>query len=359
MKWAVTEKFRDYLYGRPFHVLTDSNPLTYLTTTAKLNATDHRWLSSLSTFDFTISYRAGKANGDADGLSRIHARGDDHETQETPKEEYLNPFLARIIPNNEESAGHLSSEAFQGLCLFYGTNEPFSSDEIQAPAVEAVYMSSEAVPTDSLPRHEELFSWSSNDWRRLQDQDRVIAHVLRILHSEQECTSTRGQRSQLPKDVYCLLREKRRLVIQDGILYRTRHNDGEERLQLVLPKAIRNQALRGLHDEVGHLGRDRTLDLVRQRFYWPSLSKDVEDYLRNCERCVKRKARDPLPAPLVPINVSEPMELLAMHFLSLETGKGGYENILVVTDAFTKFSWVFPTRNQKATTVANLLWERY
>ena len=139
MKWAVTEKFRDYLYGRSFHVLTDSNPLTYLTTTAKLNATDHRWLSSLSTFDFTISYRAGKANGDADGLSRIHARRDDHEAQETPKEEYLNPFLARIIPNNEESAGRLSSEAFQGLCLFYGTNEPFSSDEIEAPAVSSLY----------------------------------------------------------------------------------------------------------------------------------------------------------------------------------------------------------------------------
>ena len=182
--------------------------------------------------------------------------------------------------------------------------------------------------------------------------------MLRIFHSEQECTSTRGQRSKLPKDVYCLLREKRRLVIQDGILYRTRHNDGEERLQLVLPKAIRNQALRGLHDEVGHLGRDRTLDLVRQRFYWPSLSKDVEDYLRNCERCVKRKAHDPPPAPLVPINFSEPMELLAMDFLCLETGKGDYENILVVTDAFTKCSWAFPTCNQKATTVANFLWER-
>ena len=47
-----------------------------------------------------------------------------------------------------------------------------------------------------------------------------------------------------------------------------------------------------------------------------------------------------------------------MDFLSLEKGKGGYENILVVTDAFTKFAWAFPARNQKATTVAKLIWKR-
>lgn len=54
----------------------------------------------------------------------------------------------------------------------------------------------------------------------------------------------------------------------------------------------------------------------------------------------------------------EPMELLAIDFLSLEKGKGGFENILVVTDSFTKFSWAFPSRDQKATTVAKLLWEK-
>ena len=53
----------------------------------------------------------------------------------------------------------------------------------------------------------------------------------------------------------------------------------------------------------------------------------------------------------------EPMELLAIDFLSLEKRTGGFENILVVTDSFTKFSWAFPTRDQKATTVAKLLWE--
>ena len=61
---------------------------------------------------------------------------------------------------------------------------------------------------------------------------------------------------------------------------------------------------------------------------------------------------------MVPILVGEPMELLAIDFLSLEKGKGGYEHVLVVTDSFTKYSCAFPTRNQQASTVAKLLWEK-
>ena len=61
---------------------------------------------------------------------------------------------------------------------------------------------------------------------------------------------------------------------------------------------------------------------------------------------------------MVPILAREPMELLAIDFLLLEKGKGGFEHILVVTDSFTKYSWEFPTRNQQASTVAKLLWEK-
>ena len=70
LKWAVTEKFHDYLYGNQFTVHTDNNPLTYVLSTAKLDATGHRWLASLSNFNFKLIYRSGKSNGDADGLSR-------------------------------------------------------------------------------------------------------------------------------------------------------------------------------------------------------------------------------------------------------------------------------------------------
>lgn len=69
LRWAVTEKFKDYLAGSKFTVLTDNNPLTYLDK-AKLGAVEQMWMSDLARFDFQIEYRARKANGNADGLSR-------------------------------------------------------------------------------------------------------------------------------------------------------------------------------------------------------------------------------------------------------------------------------------------------
>lgn len=54
LKWAITEKFHDYLYGNSFTVITDNNPLTYLLTTAKLDAVSYRWLAALSTFTLNI-----------------------------------------------------------------------------------------------------------------------------------------------------------------------------------------------------------------------------------------------------------------------------------------------------------------
>ena len=70
LKWSVTEQFRDYLYYVPeFVVYTDNNPLTYVLTSAKLNATGLRWVGELADFNFEIRYRPGKLNADADSLS--------------------------------------------------------------------------------------------------------------------------------------------------------------------------------------------------------------------------------------------------------------------------------------------------
>lgn len=55
LKWAICDKFRDYLYYAPtFTVYTDNNPLTYILTTARLNAAGHRWVGELADFHFDI-----------------------------------------------------------------------------------------------------------------------------------------------------------------------------------------------------------------------------------------------------------------------------------------------------------------
>ncbi len=72
LKWSITEKFRDYLYYAPtFTVYSDNNPLTYVLSTAKMNATGCRWVAELADFQFTIRYRPGHVNIDADTLSRL------------------------------------------------------------------------------------------------------------------------------------------------------------------------------------------------------------------------------------------------------------------------------------------------
>ena len=70
LKWAVSDKFHDNHYGTTFQNVIDNNPLTYVLSKAKLVATSQRWVAALASYNFTISYRPGQQNADADGLSR-------------------------------------------------------------------------------------------------------------------------------------------------------------------------------------------------------------------------------------------------------------------------------------------------
>ena len=71
LKWAITDRFHEYLYGGNFEAFTDNNPLTYLLPTVKMDATGQRWVASLANYNFRFYYRSGKLNIEVDELSRI------------------------------------------------------------------------------------------------------------------------------------------------------------------------------------------------------------------------------------------------------------------------------------------------
>ena len=71
LKWSVTEHFKGYLMYVPFVVRTDNNLLMYVLTTPNLDATGHRWVCVLASYEFTLVYQKGADNGAADALSWV------------------------------------------------------------------------------------------------------------------------------------------------------------------------------------------------------------------------------------------------------------------------------------------------
>ncbi len=127
----------------------------------------------------------------------------------------------------------------------------------------------------------------------------------------------------------------------------------------MLPEELRSSVMSSLHDTMGHMGMERTLDLVRAQFYWPKMAADVEQKIRTCGRCVRRKSPPQKAAHLVNIQATRQLQLVIMDFLSLEPDRCYTRDILGITDFFTKFAVAVPTPNQKARTVAKCLWEHF
>ena len=313
LKWAVTEKFSDYLLGSVFTAYTDNNPLTYVLGSAKLDAAGHRWVAELANYHFSICYRSGKLNLDADPLSRIIWPGD---VPVNASSDIVDAVLGSIqvdVPFLSGFSGQLLADAHD-VAVTLGSSEP------------------------------ELVDWSA-----VQRQDPVLLCIFKLL----EGSILDGEERILAKKLW---RHRKRLCLRDNILCRQREIKGSMTYPMVLPADYHGRALKGCHDDVGHLGRDRTLSLLRDRFYWIGMSADTASHVARCGRCIRRKSLPPR-ASLVNITTTHPLEMVCVDFLSLEPSKGGIENILVVTDHFTRYAQAFPTKNQTAKTTAQVLFD--
>ncbi|XP_028324387.1 uncharacterized protein LOC114476724 [Gouania willdenowi] len=359
LKWSVCEKFHDYLYGANFVVVTDNNPLTYLLTTAKLDAASHRWLAALSTYTFKLQYRAGKQNLDADALSR---RPHNHPTDLTVQKDWdlINQFHGEHVIELGELE-ELDPDIVSAIChRCLVTSQPSGSGESTIALVESLSLSAKAIPdcyaSEDLHGLTVVPSLSHLSLKEKQRADPVIREVIHQMETG-EMVPPRP-RQELP-DLVLLMRELNRLELREDILYRRRRDGDQVSFQLVLPEELRSVIFTSLHDDMGHMGIERTLDLVRSRFFWPHMASDIETKIKTCNRCVRRKALPERSAPLVNIKTTRPLELLCMDYLSLEPDQSNTKNILVFTDHFTKFAIAILTANQKAKTVVKCLWENF
>ena len=321
LKWAVTERFSDYLhYGQSFQVFTDNNPLTYVLTSAKLNAVGMRWAASLAEYNFTIKYKPGKENVDADYLSRRPL--DIMELKESCTETFESAGVGVVLSN----AGA-------------GRSDMAPCDvSICSLAVES----------------EEIVQVSREELIEAQKADPVIAPVMTGV-----LTGTRPRKEmwkQLSRQSKLLMRNFSKLKVVEGLLVR----ETVKYTQVVLPETYHQLVYVELHEKMAHLGAEKVINLAAQRFYWPNMGRDIEEYIRKKCRCVvSKKPNVAERAPLVPIHATYPFEMVSLDFLKLDKCKGGYEYVLVIVDHFTRFCQMYATRKKSSKAAASKLWGEF
>ena len=198
-KWAVVEKFHKYLYELTFDMYTDNNPLTYLLTTAKLDAASHCWVASLANYNFWLHYWAGKPNIDVDALSRVSWPG--------------------CIPDN--SGTHLKVTAAAMSAVQEAALEgPLSPIEVYSYNLHVL---------DAVQDSQQVACMTLEDWCQAHEMDPVLSLVITRLW---DGMLGKGQsRATDPPEVSQYRQEHNHILLKQGVLYRwARPRDSEETL---------------------------------------------------------------------------------------------------------------------------------
>ena len=346
-KWAVTEQFHEYLspYGKnrnEFVVRTDNNPLTYIFSSANLDAAGQRWVAHLTSHNFSLEYQKGKDNTVADFLSRMNERLPEEEVQE-----YLNqipyPGVKALLDN---AIMPIEEHAEKGVRL-----TPDYQGDSQEVTVEA--------------RPARLATTNVTDWKQEQKEDPVLYQVDK--HLRVPCETFKAALHQVldKKATAAYVKAKEQLLIKNSLLYqKTWQGQAHEIVfQFVVPQRHRGTTLDGCHQEVAHQGQCHSTALMQECFWWPGMTRDLRNRIKKCSRCRKYEAAPPV-APMKPLACRGPGELLHVDFTSIEETVPLKEdpvihNVLVLQDHFSKYIVAYVVKDQTARTAAETLRNGY
>ena len=336
----------------------DNNPLCYIKS-SKLGATQICWLSELTLYDFDIVYHTGKSNLVVDTLS-CHPEVKEETEKETPPKNDYDERIA-VSYQVEEQGGRISSAEFN-----QAISELVDGTKIDKKLKDCIHIMDiakeklDGKTTKVATALVNLFdSIKPKEMAEFQCQDNQIAPIITYVEEDQK--PSKKFTYQIRSKLACKLAlQWDRLILKQGILHRLYIFNEIEYHQLVLPQWYHRKVITALHDHMGHQGIDKTMDLLGERVYWPSMVKDTQNWVTNCHHCQIAWGDYNQPKTNIGhLEAHNPLYLVCLDFTKINPSKTGKENVLVITNAFTKFSLAVCTPNQTAKTVAKILVEKW
>ena len=127
------------------------------------------------------------------------------------------------------------------------------------------------------------------------------------------------------------------MSVRDGLIYRSQNI-----IEVPYDLSLRTLLLELNHDNplAGHFGRDRTLDLLRRRWFWSGMATQVDKFVKSCNVCQRTKPSKPslvIPQPIVPIR---PWSVITLDFVGSfqPASETAHTECLVMVDKFTKMT---------------------
>ena len=331
--------FHTYLYGNKTTVYTDHQALAFINNSIKLTGRVARWAILLQNYNYTVIYKKGTENINADALSRVEVTADpNHDGQKVEDIETRHTEVFSASSNmgpSENTTLQCIFEYEQGLGQIPVKNE---LSQCEVPVIRSVNSVDLPAEQRKCPQIGPIYRYhKSGELPQDDDEARKI-----ILHADQF-----GIFGEILHHIY----EPRTRNALNCV--KTIH-------QIVVPQSLQHQILSDYHDSMvggGHQGFRRTFDSIREKYFWPRMYTDILEWQQSCPRCQRAKSVRQKPPPLHPLPVVNLFGRWHMDFIGpLRPAADGSKYILIVVDSFSRWPEAFALPNSDAHTVTRVLY---
>jgi hypothetical protein len=349
------KKWRAYLIGTPFTVETDHVSLKWMRET-KDNAKLLRWALQLEDFDFKVVHRSGKANANADALSRITIPDSISESSTgTNLTLLLDEAISEPSRSRPQHGGHgcYPQQIYQQACFRETTGA--KSDKLESKSDKTQdHDNNSSVANLTLDESKENNSFtclliseielpSRESLREMQASDPEFSDLVARLRAGR-ATSKDSNFSLHP---------------QSGLLmYHSRAHEP----RIVAPPLIRTHLIRIFHEIPisGHLGRDKTHERLAKRFFWHRMTEDIRNFIRGCLSCALRKTPvSTSSGELQTYQATYPFEILHIDLIGpFDVTPRGNKYVFIAIDRFTHWPELVPLQVATAESCADALVDR-